>query len=99
MFHLCFEVRYRLTGKNKTDILRSKAMVNCAFSSIPKGRKNGPFAYPAFNMPILIRSDSLKQKIVCQICSVGSRILDLCIFTLINQTDCPFVVRTSETGL
>ena len=37
-------------------------MLNFALSSIPKGSKNASSIYPAFNVPILIRNDSLNSE-------------------------------------
>ena len=49
-------------GKYTTDILGTKAMLNITFSSIAKEGKNVPSIYPAFNVPILIRNDSLTSE-------------------------------------
>ena len=48
--------------KDTTDILRTKAMLNFALFLIPKGGKNAPSIYPAFKVPILIRTDSLTSE-------------------------------------
>ena len=45
--------------ENKTDILRTKAMLSFASFSIPMGGKNAPFIYPALKALILIRNGSL----------------------------------------
>ena len=42
-----------------TDILRTKAILNFALSPTPEGGKNASSIYPTFNVPILIRNDSL----------------------------------------
>ena len=49
-------------AKNTTDILRTKAMLNFAFSLILMGRKKRTFHYPGSNVPILIRNDSLTSE-------------------------------------
>ena len=45
-----------------TDNLRTKAMLNFAMSSVPKGGKNIPSIYPPLKAPILIRNDSLTSE-------------------------------------
>ena len=45
-----------------TNILRTKAMLNFAFFWLPKEGKNTCSIYPALNVPVLIRNDSLTSE-------------------------------------
>ena len=49
-------------GKNTTDILRTKAVLNFALSLIAKGGKTAPSIYSALKAPILFRNDSLTSE-------------------------------------
>ena len=46
-----------------TDILKTKAMLNFALSSIPKAEKNVPSIYAALKVLTLIRNDSLTSQV------------------------------------
>ena len=48
--------------KNMTDILRTKAMLNFAYSVIPKGGKNAPSTYPSLKALVLIILISLTSE-------------------------------------
>ena len=53
--------RYHLLEKNTIDILRTKAVLNIALSSVPKG-SNESSIYLASGAPIFVRNDSMTSK-------------------------------------
>ena len=48
--------------KNTTNMLRSKAILNFALFSIPKGGRNGTFHLSSFKSATLIKNDSLPSE-------------------------------------